>query len=471
MCDTFIVMPDCSEIGRTVLAKNSDRPSFDCQPLACHPRKRYQKGQQLSLAYVTIPQVGERCASLGSSPYWCWGYEEGVNEYGVAIGNEAVYTKDLEESASMERAGTLLPRGLLGMELVRLGLERGKNAVQALGVITGLIEQYGQWGSGVPMADTIAGAYNNSFIIADGKEAYILETAGKQWAAKKLTSQFAAISNELSIRTDAELSSPGLLEYAVDKKWYARGEKFDFAEAYINQKTPRQVSHIRVQRARQMLADAVRENGSVSIPRMKRILRDHYEGTFLEGPMFNPSLPDFLSLCMHDSPAGFTWGNTASSSLSVLPGDERHLPVFWWAPGVPCCSIYLPFFVDAGTLPGCVALAGTYGKKMRAPSDVKAEDTYRAGSFWWEMRRLLHQINGDEHGRFYSQRHSQVRAIFDPLEEEWLGEIGGVEAEAVNERNRGNYAKMQTILANYTKQCVDRAIKAVETAEELFRRT
>ena len=31
---------------------------------------------------------------------------------------------------------------------------------------------------------------------------------------------------------------------------------------------------------------------------MKRILRDHYEDTFLEGPYFNPALPDFLTLCM-----------------------------------------------------------------------------------------------------------------------------------------------------------------------------
>lgn len=31
-----------------------------------------------------------------------------------------------------------------------------------------------------------------------------------------------------------------------------------------------------------------------------RILRDHYEGTFLGGPYFNAALPDFLTLCMHD---------------------------------------------------------------------------------------------------------------------------------------------------------------------------
>lgn len=468
MCDIFVVMPDISENGRTVLCKNSDRPSFDCQPLACHGRKHFEKDSSLMLAYLTIPQADKRFATLGSSPYWCWGYEEGINEFGVAIGNEAVYTRDLTLYAEMEREGIGLPRGLLGMELIRLGLERGKTALNALLVMTSLIEQYGQWGSGVPMADTVTGAYHNSFMIADGKEAYLLETAGKRWAAKKITRSFAAISNELSIRTDITRKSPDLIEYACKMLWHREGEVFDFAKSYISKKNPRQLSHIRVQRARQLLAQAVSEHGRVSISWMKRILRDHYEGSFLEGPMFNPSSPDFLSLCMHDSPAKFTWGNTASSSLFVLPNDGNHLPIFWWAPGVPCCSIYIPFFVDAGTLPECVTLAGTYGKTLCAPSEVKEEDRYQKGSFWWEMRRLLNQINGDEDGSFYHQRHAQVRAVFDELENQWMQELDKVEARAVQMKKDGDISGMKEFLAGYSKQCLEKAAEAVEKAAESF---
>ena len=32
-CDTFVVMPDASATGTTILGKNSDRPAFDAQPL------------------------------------------------------------------------------------------------------------------------------------------------------------------------------------------------------------------------------------------------------------------------------------------------------------------------------------------------------------------------------------------------------------------------------------------------------
>ena len=54
---------------------------------------------------------------------------------------------------------------------------------------------------------------------------------------------------------------------------------------------------------------------------MKRIARDHYEDTFLRGPYFDAADPDCLTVCMHNSPADFTWGNTASSCVAVLPAQ------------------------------------------------------------------------------------------------------------------------------------------------------
>ena len=174
MCDTFVALSDVSALNSVILAKNSDRPAFDCQPMAYHEAKTFGDGEKLQLAYVSIDQTGERYRTFGSSPYWCWGYEEGMNEFGVTIGNEAVYTKDLTENAESEESGKPVDKGVLGMELIRLGLERGKTAEEALDVMAKLVEAYGQWGSGVPMSDTVSGSYNNSYIIADKKEAYIL---------------------------------------------------------------------------------------------------------------------------------------------------------------------------------------------------------------------------------------------------------------------------------------------------------
>ena len=66
-------------------------------------------------------------------------------------------------------------------------MERSATADEALEVITDLLEQFGQGG---PCSDTKEDFfYHNSFLVADSKEAWILETAGRLWAAEKITSK------------------------------------------------------------------------------------------------------------------------------------------------------------------------------------------------------------------------------------------------------------------------------------------
>ena len=262
-----------------------------------------------------------------------------------------------------------------------------------------------------------------------------------------------------------------LIDHAIEKGWWPEEKRdaFDFAKAYINQNNPRQVSHIRVQRARQLLSQAAGRDEKIDVVDIKRILRDHYEDTFLEGPYFNASSPDFLTICMHDSQAGFTWGNTASSMVAVLPDDDQKLPVMWWAPVVPCCSIYIPLFIDAGGLPEYLQEAGTFGKTMRAPSDVDREDTYREGSFWWDMRSLLDEINGDADGDTYEQRHAIVRSLFDELENKWLTEVNAVGMRAAALKNDGKVQEAADMLYAYTEKCVAEAQAAIERAKKMFR--
>jgi len=124
-----------------------------------------------------VDQVGKSNAVILSKPAWMWGAEMGANEHGVCIGNEAVFTKLLEKEGLEEK--------LLGMDLVRLALERAKSADEAVTVITDLLEKYGQGG---PCSDTQTDfTYHNSFLIADRKEAWVLETAGALWAAENIT--------------------------------------------------------------------------------------------------------------------------------------------------------------------------------------------------------------------------------------------------------------------------------------------
>ena len=165
MCDTFVSVGSASLTGSTIFGKNSDRPEDEVQLVVFIPKQEDAYPSDLECTYITIPQVSHTNGILLSQPYWMWGGEMGVNDQGVAIGNEAVWTTE-----------SISQTGLLGMDLVRLGLERGNSARLALDIITSLLEIYGQRGN-----CTCDGSmyYHNSFLIADPREAWVLETAGK----------------------------------------------------------------------------------------------------------------------------------------------------------------------------------------------------------------------------------------------------------------------------------------------------
>src|ERR1700753_4314272 len=148
MCDTL-----CARgAGGTVFAKNSDRPPGEVQVTWPFGR-RSSNGCTLRTQYLSIGDTGAHAALL-SCPTWLWGAEHGVNEFGVAIGNERVAT--MHDAAGAKPA-------LIGMDLVRLGLERARTAAEAVEVMTGLLAACGQGG----IAD--AGhpeAYDSSFLVA-----------------------------------------------------------------------------------------------------------------------------------------------------------------------------------------------------------------------------------------------------------------------------------------------------------------
>ncbi len=70
------------------------------------------------------------------------------------------------------------------LSVCRLALERADTAERAVDVITDLLEKHGQGGN--CMEDECGFTYHNSFLISDRTEAWVLETAGKYWAAERV---------------------------------------------------------------------------------------------------------------------------------------------------------------------------------------------------------------------------------------------------------------------------------------------
>lgn len=461
MCDSWAALADATRDGRVILGKNSDRPIFDCQPLVRYARRTWPADAQLQLEHVAIPQAAESYATLGSSPYWCWGYEEGINEFGVTIGNEAIHTKPFRRAAQSWPDDASVQLGVLGMDLIRLGLERGRTAAEAVSVIGELVERYGQFGSGSPTRSHAEGGYDGSFLIVDPHEAWVLETAGRRWAARRVEHGSVSISNQPSIRERWDRGSEDLADYAVEMGWWPaeKADAFDFARAYINDAKPRHLSHLRAMRTGQLLEA---QSGDVTVDWMKRIARDHYEDTFLRGPYFDAADPDCLTVCMHNSPADFTWGNTASSCVAVLPRNGDELPVFWWTPGPPCNGCYVPFFIHGRSLPAIVSAAGVQGKSVTAPNTVEP-DAFADDSYWWLFRELLDRTKGAAVGSVpgvYPQRNAIVRARFDALEREFEAELPAVLQKAQAAGDTGSDAQA-AVLDAFSARCVERTVAAV----------
>jgi secernin len=303
MCDTFVALGNATKEGDVIFGKNSDRPFNEAQIIVYVPQKKHEKGDILKCTYIEIDQVQETNAIILSQPWWMWGAEMGANEYGVAIGNEAVYTHEPIRNI-----------GLLGMDLLRLGLERGKTARDALDVIIELLETYGQ-GGGCAYDDP-SWMYHNSFIIADPLEAYVLETADEWWIAEKVN-DVRSISNNISIRGQGDLRKKNIIQHAIDKGYCKDDKNFDFAVTFSE--SP--ISSILSPYSREGKATLLlKENkGKISPRLMMSFLRDHQAG-----------------ICMH---GGF---ESTGSQVSHL---MKTLTSIHWFTGttLPCVSIYKPY--------------------------------------------------------------------------------------------------------------------------------
>src|SRR5512146_3429704 len=170
MCDTMVVV----RAGSVLFAKNSDRDANEAQVRAWQPAREHPEGAKLDCTWISVPQARRTNAVLLSRPFWMWGAEMGANEHGVAIGNEAVFTRK-----------PYVKIGLTGMDMLRLALERAATAEEAVEVIRALLAKHGQ-GGGCGL-ERRSFTYHNSFIVADPRGAFVIETAGREMAIERVS--------------------------------------------------------------------------------------------------------------------------------------------------------------------------------------------------------------------------------------------------------------------------------------------
>lgn len=371
MCDTMIVTAEATADGVAVFGKNSDREPNEGQSVVHVPAADHPHGASLRCTYIEIPQSEHTHAVLLSKPFWMWGAEMGANEHGLVIGNEAVWSK---LPAVKEEA-------LLGMDLLRLALERASNAPQALRVIVALLEQYGQGGN---CGCAHPAYYHNSFLIADPHEAWVLETVAHHWAARKVTG-VASISNCLTIGNQFDLASEDLVSFAQRKGWCKGREDFDFARNYSDTiYTTFSKGRQRCLRSQDLLNKGGKQDNLFAT---FAILRDHGE---TEQAGFQPdgSILDY-TICAH---AGFGPVRASQTTGSLVAYLHPEHPIYLvTGTAAPCTSVYKPVWLDAG-LP-----------------DLGPEPAgiYDPASLFWQHEALHRATLQDYKGRLALYRHER----------------------------------------------------------------
>ena len=413
-CDTFALTAESTLFGENTIAKNSDRPLGEAQALTWTGGAKHAPGEAVRCTYISIPQAEETYGVLGSRPYWMWGYEMGVNEKGVMIGNEAQGSKAAESGEENE---------LLGMDLLRLGLERGATAREAMETITALLEQYGQNANASRLADK---RYENSFFIADRSEIWLLETAGRMWAAKRIEEPYA-ISNCYAIGKPDECSE-ALEKYARDKGWLAADERFNFAKAYTAP-AARQTSAVPRQRRLRFLLEA--EDDPFDPVTIKSILRDHFEGTLLE-PRFGAAFGTFPSICMH----AMTPDASQTAASMICRWAENVGPVVRYAYSLPCTSVYTP------------AYCACEPPRLMTQSGEKFDEN----SLWWLFERLAAAVSAD-----YEKYVPYIRVGAISLDEQIETQAARAERAAARANREGRPEEAKALLTEAMEQATQQA--------------
>jgi dipeptidase len=355
----------CDDAG--AYASLSMSPAADHKPgetIAIEPR-----GPDDKRPPGKIPQVAHTYKVLGF-----------MNEHQLAI-SETTFTgrPELQNLMGMIDCG----------KMIYLALQRARTAREAIGVITGLIEEYGYGDAG------------ESLSIADTQEAWILEVVGTgaggkgaAWVAMRIPDgQVSCHCNSSRIgefpRNDPAncLYSANVESYAVSKGWYdaKSGQPFRFGEAYAPA-TPlsRRICDTRVWSILRRAAPSlhlspdyhrgkpdskpypfsVKPDAKLAAADVFALMRDHLEGTEFDmtqgvdaGPFGMPRR--WRPLAWKVDGVEYAWERPVSpqqTAFTYVSQSRSWLPdpvggLYWYGVDDAYTSCYIPLYCGIDALP------------------------------------------------------------------------------------------------------------------------
>jgi dipeptidase len=410
----------------------------------------------------TIPQVAHTYAVVGL-----------MNEHQVAI----------SETTTTGREELQNPDGLLHYwQLMKLALERGATAREAIEVMTSLVAEHGYQSTA------------ESFSIADPNEVWLMEMIGAGpggegavWVARRIPDGFiAAYANAPRIREfplddpDICLWSDHVVSFAIERGYYdpASGQPFSFADAY-DAPTPqsRRYTSTRVwsifRRAAPSLELSpdfhrgmpeaepyplwIRPDEKLSVSNVMALMRDHYEGTPYDmtkgidaGPYGDPNRWRPISWKVDDEK--YSWErpiSTQQTGFSFVSQSRSWLPdaiggVYWYGLDDTYTSCYVPLYAGIDRLPQSFTLGSI--------------NEFSWDSAWWVFNFVANIANLK-----YSYMIQDILAVQHELEAHFLAMQPVVEQTALVLAET-NPALMREYLTQYS---VSQAEEAVRRWKEL----
>jgi dipeptidase len=368
MCDSFVALPSATTTKTTLAAKNADCEINEAQAVLRLPRRRYPDGAMLRATHIVIPQARQTHEIIIDKSYWTWGGEIGVNEHGVAVGNEAIFSKHEETSD-----------GLITGDLLRLMLERAQSRDEALQVFGDVLAAHGQGGNCELRGNS---HFDSSYLVSDRHSAYVIETAGRDWVAREVEG-VGAISNAMTIHRDWRDSSTALEPNG--------NGKIDFQKTFEDEE---KVAAVGARQRQKVAFDWLKaREGRIDLRTMADLLRQHPDG-------YDPAEGEVCTnICMHAGPhPNRFWQACGAMIMEAAPEGAMA-----WATATSgtCLSIFKPVY---------------FGVPMPEAGPLPLE-MYTNGALWWKHEHLHRRAMA-----CFQTLGAEIRASFERIEDGFFAE-------------------------------------------------
>jgi secernin len=369
VCDSFVALPTATTTGTTLAAKNADCEINEAQAVLHLPRRRYPEGATVRATHIVIPQARETHEVILDKSFWTWGGEIGLNEHGLAVGNEAIFSTAAESQD-----------GLITGDLLRLMLERAKTCDEAVEMLTQALEAFGQGGNCELRGNA---HFDSSYLVSDLSSAVVIETAGRHWVVRSVRG-VGAISNAMTIGGDWERSSSGLPGSGTLGR-------VDFQARFEDRAKVAAAGS----RQRHGVAQSWLEHhrGRIDLRCMADLLRQHGDG-------YDPAEGEVCTnICMHAGPYRSRFWQACGAM--IMDAGAKGSMAWVTATSGTCVSIFKPVYFGA-TMPDTGP----------APREIFTE-----GSLWWRHELLHRRAMADFH-----TLGQEIRADFERLEDGFFAE-------------------------------------------------